>query len=216
MQNINTKEYWEQRFSSGDWLREGGNNQTRHFAEAQVPLFQIPVQFNGTICDFGCGTGDAFPVYRSAWPLAKLRGVDFSRSAIHHAKAKYGEIAEFIASDVHGVPESDFIISSNVFEHLEAYQSIARELLRRCKTLFVVVPFQEDIAQGGEHVNSFDSNSFDFLGKVTSVVFECKGWSLFGFRKLLELGPKNLMRPMFGRKRISQKRQILFRVGVLE
>ena len=94
--NINTKDYWNSRFGTGDWESKGGFSQTRAFAESQVLHFGLPEDFSGTLCDFGCGAGDAFPVYRVTYPNAKLIGVDFSSKAIQLCREKYSSIAEFI------------------------------------------------------------------------------------------------------------------------
>ena len=64
MENINTKEYWEKRFSTGDWEKSKGKTQTEDFAKSQVKYLNISKNFSGTILDFGCGLGDAFPVYK--------------------------------------------------------------------------------------------------------------------------------------------------------
>ena len=80
-QNINTKDYWDSRFQSGDWATRGGRSQTENFARAQIKHLGIKSDFVGSICDFGCATGDAFPIYKHFFPNAKLIGVDFSSSA---------------------------------------------------------------------------------------------------------------------------------------
>lgn len=174
MININTLDYWNSRFGSGDWENKGGFSQTRAFAESQVPLFGINQDFDGTLCDFGCGAGDAFPVYRDAFPNAKLIGIDFSQSAIDLCIEKYGKIAEFICGDYTKMPKSDIVIASNVFEHLSNDKEIASHIKKKCNTFYIIVPFQEKIILGNEHINSYDLDSFNFLGCRETKVF-CLG-----------------------------------------
>ncbi len=116
--NINTKEYWDKRFETGSWEKCGGREQSFNFARSQIEYLKIPHDIKGSIIDFGCGMGDAFPVYRKYFKEAKLTGIDFSASAIKKSKEKYGHIADFYVGDQFSVPETDIIIASNTFEHL--------------------------------------------------------------------------------------------------
>jgi len=89
MTNINTKSYWNNRFAYGDWEQKRGRNQTKQFAVSQIPKLNIPENFSGTILDFGCGLGDAFSIYRKAYPKATLIGLDISKEAINKCKETY-------------------------------------------------------------------------------------------------------------------------------
>ena len=73
MVNINTKQYWDNRFTH-NWEKWNGRLQTRYFAEDQAPYLELPPNFDGIILDFGCGLGDAMPIYRKNFPKAKLIG----------------------------------------------------------------------------------------------------------------------------------------------
>jgi len=88
--NINTQGYWNQRFASGDWEAKGGRRQSSLFAAAQVDLLRIGPSFRGSVLDFGCGLGDAMPVYRHRFPWATLVGVDISPVAVGQCRAAYG------------------------------------------------------------------------------------------------------------------------------
>lgn len=94
--NINTKNYWENRFATGDWEDKLGRNQTRQFAETQKQYLKIAPGFSGTLLDFGCGLGDAMPIYRTAYPHASLIGMDISEAACRKCKEKYGSFAHFL------------------------------------------------------------------------------------------------------------------------
>ncbi len=208
--NINTRAYWDSRFGSGDWEEKGGFSQTRIFAEAQVPLFDLPATFDGSVCDFGCGAGDAFPVYHQAWPRAKLVGVDFSKAAIDLASARFGAFASFVCGEVKEVPRSDVIIASNVLEHLEDDEGIVAELLRRCGVLHVVVPWREPFVPGAEHVRSYDRTSFARFRPASIRIFPARTWSQYGKRLWWDVYAKNLARPFFGRRLVHRAMQVLF------
>jgi cyclopropane fatty-acyl-phospholipid synthase-like methyltransferase len=81
MININTKKYWDNRFEQ-NWEKQNGRLQTQSFAESQMTLLELSSDFSGTILDFGCGLGDAMPVYKRSFPKAKLIGVDISSVGI--------------------------------------------------------------------------------------------------------------------------------------
>src|SRR4051812_13831088 len=139
MNNPNTIDYWDKRFKTGDWQDKGGFSQTHCFAVAQLPHLGLDVSFSGAICDFGCGAGDSFPVYRRAFPGASLFGVDFSDAAIDICRARYSAIATFRTGGVEAVPDSDVIICSNVLEHVDDDEAIVSALKAHCSKLFVVV-----------------------------------------------------------------------------
>ena len=93
MNNINTKAYWDNRFKA-DWEKKSGRSQTADFAKDQIPYFDISSDFDGSILDFGCGLGDAIPIYKKSYPNAKLYGVDISSVGIEKCKKiwKYGRL----------------------------------------------------------------------------------------------------------------------------
>jgi hypothetical protein len=210
MGNINTKAYWEGRFGSGDWQNRGGFNQTRAFTTSQMRHFEIPSDFSGSICDFGCGAGDAFPIYRENYPKSKLIGIDFSQAAIDICRNRFGHIAEFFCGDHNSVPEADVIIASNVFEHLENDKRIARVILEKCKKLYIIVPYNEKLLDGSEHVNTYKEDSFNEIGTVKSKTFYSLGWSYHGFDAVYQIRIKNVIRTIIGRPRIKREKQIMY------
>ncbi|MBY0579223.1 MAG: class I SAM-dependent methyltransferase [Burkholderiales bacterium] len=207
--NINTVDYWDMRFGTGDWAEKGGFTQTRLFAEAQLPFLRIPSDFNGSICDFGCGAGDAFPVYHRAWPQAKLMGIDFSAAAIRLCAERSGHVAEFACGDISAVPEVDIVICSNVLEHLDDDSGVVGQLLKKCKTLYVIVPFEEQ-PLSSEHIRAYGKDSFSIFVPERKVVFLARGWSSFGWRLYWDIYLKNMARLLLGRQLYRQRKQILF------
>jgi cyclopropane fatty-acyl-phospholipid synthase-like methyltransferase len=210
--NINSKEYWEKRFSSGDWESKGGSDQTTQFAHSQLKHINLAKTFSGTILDFGCGLGDAIPLYKEKYPLAKLIGVDISESAISSCTQKYGGIASFIVGDHKSIPANvDVIIASNVFEHLSDDEEVAVSLKSCCKILYIIVPYKENLAVGcKEHVNRYTRDSFSSLKPHSIKVFASKGWSEYGFNLLYNVYIKNLLRPFFGKNIAKRNLQVMF------
>lgn len=210
--NINTKEYWDKRFGSGDWEENQGARQTRQFTRGQIPLLNIPRTFTGKILDFGCGQGDSIPIFREEYPSASLLGVDISERGIARAREKYGEMAEFIAGDYRDVPDVDIIIASNVFEHLSGDTFIAQALLKRCRELYIFVPYREKLPRDktSEHVNSYDETSFSGLGFYTHRVFPCRGWSQYGPSLWFGIHLANQFRRLAGNKTKARRLQICF------
>lgn len=207
--NINTQGYWNQRFGSGDWAEKGGCTQTRQFAEAQVRYFNLSREFSGSLCDFGCGAGDAFPVYREAFPEAVLYGVDFSEDAIRLCRARYGQMVTFVSGNAGDIPYVDVIICSNVLEHVDDDSAIVEDLLNRCKRLFVIVPYRERRLIE-EHVRAYTDNSFAQFLPVRMKVFFARGWSVLGKDLWIGVYLKNVVRWLVGRPLRYQNKQILF------
>lgn len=202
----NSKEYWDVRFSTNDWAEKGGNIQTLQYAKQYVQLLDISRNFNGILCDFGCAQGDAFPVYHSAFPHAKLIGIDFSKNAIKHSIKKYGNIANFICGGVQEVPDSNIIISSHTFEHLEDDYVILKGLLRKCHKCFVIVPYREDpIAK--EHLRIYNKNSFSEFNPYQIIICSA-GWTIVN--RIYRIFLKNLLRSILGYNTITEPKQIIF------
>ena len=217
--NVNTKAYWDQRFASGSWERNQGRRQTADFARGQIPFLRIPADFTGTLLDFGCGLGDAVPLYRHHYPFARLIGMDLSASAVELCREKYGHMAAFLQGDHTTAPRADIIISSNVFEHLSDDLEVARVLLTACSSLKIIVPYKEypptyQPPPGSEHINiHYDEHSFDQLGPCETDVFPCRGWSEYGFKLWYHVHFWNVLRRLLGRPLRPRKMQILFHLG---
>lgn len=206
--NINTMDYWNKRFTSHDWNKKGGNVQSKSHANYYVEHLGIPREFTGTICDFGCAEGDAFPVYKSNWPDAKLVGVDFSVRAIEHAQENYGSIGNFICSDFQEIPQSEIMISSHTFEHIENELDVLDQLLSKCAKLFVIVPYKES-PLGSEHLRRYDYDSFRDYTDLKWYVCGT-GWPFEGLSLFMQIYVKNLIRPIIGRPVVRMPQQIIF------
>ena len=211
--NINTRQFWNSRFQSGEWEDVGGRSQTRSFAEALVSRIQIQKESAKTVLDFGCGLGDAIPVYRRAWPEARLIGVDFSDEAMLKARVRYGESATFETGDHNTCPSADIIITSNVLEHVDNDIEVVRCLQAKCRVLYIVVPFEEQHLIS-EHVRRYGRKSFDQFDVRKVIVFGCKDWSQFGMKsRWWEIHAKNLFRPFFGKPILKRRLQAIFEIS---
>lgn len=208
--NVNTRSYWDHRFISGDWENKGGRGQTEDFARDVASRLQLSRHFEGTILDFGCGLGDAIPIYRSWFPRAKLIGMDLSENAVTLARQRYGDIAEFIQGDFTSAPTVDVIVTSAVFEHLSDDRTVARHLLGKCQDLYIVVPYRERIIPGREHVNSYTEDYFNDLGCCDWSVFVSRGWSQYGYALWVNIYLKNCLRPLLGKRIIRRAKMIMF------
>lgn len=208
--NINTQSHWDDRFSSGDWGNPGGA-QTRGFAESQIKFIDLPLDFKGTICDFGCGTGDALPVYKEKWPRAQLVGVDFSKSAIEICKRKYSNIADFINGEHNAIPDCDVIICSNTIEHIESDNEVIEALLGKCSKLYITVPYKEE-PLSLDHLRSYNKSSFSNFKVISTHIFLSKGWSYFGVHLYLGIYIKNIIRKLFNKKILKQRYQIIYEI----
>lgn len=211
-ENVNTLNHWNRRFANGDWQNVGGNEQTRQFAQAQVRRLRMPRGFAGKLVDFGCGEGDALPVFKAAWPAATCIGVDFSEAAIAHAQTHHGQIAEFVVGSHEACPTADVIIASNIMEHLDDDLAIAAALQQRCRDLYIIVPFEEQYLIE-EHVRRYDRSSFASLGVLRVTVFACRGWSHYNFAyRAWHVHAKNLLRPIFGRVKLKPRLQAMYHI----
>jgi SAM-dependent methyltransferase len=214
--NVNTRDYWEHRFSSGDWEAKQGRRQTANFAKGQIPHLQILRDFEGTIVDFGCGLGDAMPVYRKRFPRAKLVGVDISQNAIDACRERYGAMASFLQGDCESIQDADIVIASNVLEHLTNDREVAKRLLSKCKSLYVTVPYKE-WPLCSEHVNTYDEGYFSDIGGYVCRVFPCAGWPPHGRTGLAfhlywwyQVSFKNILRFLVRKPLCRRPMQILF------
>ena len=91
---INSKEYWEERFSTGDWDTYGGQDQTYFFYElalSNLPQWLISdiKENNLSIIDIGCAEGIGTALLKGSFSRSRVVGIDFSKSAIQQAEERY-------------------------------------------------------------------------------------------------------------------------------
>ena len=96
MTTVNSKEYWDNRFSSKHWEVNSGPERTAYFAHlflANIPQWLVHyIQDNQfSILDLGCAEGEGTNLLSSIWG-AQVSGADFSESAVKLAAQRYPAI----------------------------------------------------------------------------------------------------------------------------
>ena len=169
---INSKEYWDERFGSGDWQDKGGHKQTTYFYTLLLELTPnvIKEKFNTsgfTICDVGCAEGDGTSLLNKTFPKASVCGMDISEMAIKKAKKRYQNINFRTMLD----SKYNLIVSSNTLEHFDEPSEHLKELFR-CSDEYVVllVPFEE-YDRIDEHFFTFTYEYFKLKYEDFSLVF---------------------------------------------
>lgn len=211
---LNAVATWDEWFAEGGrWEKNGGRDRTRIFAEQFFRHTALGNMPHRTILDYRCGLGDSMPVFREAFPNAKLFGTDFSGVAIRRCRERFGGIATFFLPGEED-PEAKFdvLYVSNVLEHFVDYDGMARSLLARTRFLCVMVPYREtkegrplDEYSGGHRVRTLDETSFDFLvaeglaRRTNLKTFGCPGAWGYSRWKRWRYAVKNRIWPLFGK-----------------
>jgi len=171
MNPFNSKEYWNDRFSSGDWDRNGGAEQTAYFANIAISMLPEFVkrdllENNWTIVDVGCAEGEATAMLAAQFPNCLLIGQDFSEEAVRRAEKKYPNCKFKVADVYENAAPAEVIFSSNTLEHLENPLLIISKLCKAAKKyVILLLPFQ-DGSNCQEHINLFTLKDFPlYLGK---------------------------------------------------
>lgn len=161
---INSKEYWENRFET-DWIKYQGDEQTIFFANIAVQLMPSWLveecrSEKYSFCDMGCALGEAVDVL-SQYLGYNIEGADFSIEAIKSAMKNYPE-NKFTVMDVNNLPSNikyDVVYSSNVLEHFENPWKILKNLVKVAqKYIILLVPFEEKM-EINEHLYRFEINN---------------------------------------------------------
>lgn len=167
---INSKKYWEDRFSSGSWDQWQGEKQTAFFT--RVALKYLPnwlledIDINDyRILDAGCAKGEGTNILKQYFTRSDIIGIDFSESAIKEAKNNY-PVCNFYCEDINNIKDKyDVVFCSNVLEHFKNPFSVLDNLLEVTdKYLLILLPFQEENLTD-EHFIRFDYNSFVYKHK---------------------------------------------------
>lgn len=164
---INSKEYWEARFSTDDWDKYGGDKQSEFFSQVAVDTFPdwLKEELNRNewnILDVGCAEGDGSALLARNFPSCRVTGMDFSESAVENAKARFPH-CDFIVGDATETIEfSDVIFSSNTLEHLKQPRSVLKNFCTAAeKYAVVLLPFEDHFGIA-EHINIFCRDFFPF------------------------------------------------------
>ena len=114
MEEMNGKQYWENRFKTGDWGKYGGEEQSAFFADIALKAFPdwFITELNEhewNIRDYGCALGDGTAHIAQRFPTCTFTGVDISEEAVKIAAERY-PYCEFVTGDItKQIDESDII-----------------------------------------------------------------------------------------------------------
>ena len=164
-ERINSRAYWQARFSGGDWDKFDGDGQTVFFAQSAVDAFpewlkKELLENERTLVDLGCAEGGGAGLLAFRFPLCRVTGVDFSEAAIAAAGKKYPNCSFQVGDILQAVPEADVLFCSNVLEHLEDPAKVLRSILRAAgRHAVIVIPFRDTLGHA-EHFRSFDEHFF--------------------------------------------------------
>ena len=169
--NINTTEYWENRFET-NWLDYGGEKQSAYFMNLIVDNLpkEILNSNPSNICDVGMSLGAGTEILKNTFTKSDVFGIDFTENASKIAKKlhpdckfKTGKLSEKV----------DIVVSSNNLEHTDDYIKEIKELLTYTNDkLIILVPYKENIYNViSEHVIVFDSYD-DFPSEIDGFKME--------------------------------------------
>lgn len=162
---VNSKEYWDERFGTGDWEKKEGREQSLFFYQVALSLMpdwlKDDINKNSlSIIDLGCAEGEGVNLFGENFKNSSVCGSDISAAALERAK-KYYSSYRFIERDINNIGESfDVVFSSNTLEHFENPEAIIKNILPWCKKYFIMlIPFRET-DRIEEHFYTFDYKSF--------------------------------------------------------
>ncbi|MBQ7959785.1 MAG: glycosyltransferase [Clostridia bacterium] len=173
---INSGEYWEERFASGDWDKNEGREQSIFFYEVAVKNFPHWLGEDAkknclSVCDLGCAEGEGAEVLGKYFENSHITGTDISEAALEIARKRYPKHS-FVKDDVNNFKsEYDIIFSSNTLEHFENGGELLKKLMKNSRKYFVVLlPFRE-FERIDEHFYTFDYKTFSLINEDFSLVF---------------------------------------------
>lgn len=184
--NINTKEYWDNRFKSKNWEYSQGIEQSNMFADMIIRNINQRVLYEtNSALDVGCGLGQFCKKWSEATGTEDVEGYDFSEECCIRAKElnpSFDFLFEFPKRDY------DAVFSSNVFEHVDDFWPLLNRMFN-CAEKFIVllVPFNSFI--GGEHVRTFSGSEFpeevgDFI-QIQNKILKSSELLWFGEQQLV-------------------------------
>ena len=174
---INSMEYWNERFDS-NWEKLNGEEQTLFFAHIACKLMpewvKDLIEFNKmTICDFGCALGQTVDFMHYQFHTA-VSGVDFSEKAIEKARTRYPQY-NFSKLDITEKSIPSFKVNvgyiSNVLEHLQNPWDAAENVAQYVDDMLVVlIPFRESM-HVDEHCNIFDTGDIPIKVNLLKLIY---------------------------------------------
>lgn len=160
MESINSKRYWDERISTGDWEKNDGEKQSLFFAMIAVSAF--PNWFvervkneKLDIVDYGCAEGAGTAYLAETFPQSMVTGVDFSEKAIETAQKKHPSCTFLVGDITAQLEQHDIVFCSNTLEHFYNATMIMNNLVNSAKQYAVIVLPFEDESGTKEHFSIF-------------------------------------------------------------
>lgn len=163
--NINTQEYWENRFQTGDWDMNEGEEQSTFFAKVAEEAFpgwlKSDLQKNEwEVIDYGCAEGDGTAYLARLYPSCRFLGIDFSENAVRIARNKF-PFCHYEAGDItKELRKTDVVFSSNTLEHLTEPKKLLQAMVESANYCAIVLLPIEDEFGIAEHINNFTVGFF--------------------------------------------------------
>lgn len=188
--NLNSAQYWESRFKTGDWHFNGGEQQSAYFMRLLISalpdwLAKATKEKNWRVADWGCACGDGTEkLLDIVSSPSHLTGIDFSESAIVDASKKYAPInfrcEDWIsAQPMADVISYDMIVSSNTLEHFSDPISVLETIVQRAKSVVaILIPYREEHLIPEHMLSFYEGNIPSRIGErfslISSTVINCK------------------------------------------
>lgn len=160
---VNSREYWDQRFSQ-DWQQAEGPAQSEFFttlALTHLPVWVVNLMRlqNWSLADWGCAEGEGCKLWSQYLKSDQVSGIDFSDEAIHLAQQKYPALRfkseDWLNLDLPTTAPYDVVYSSNTLEHFHRPHEILNRLTSYAeKMLILVLPYREQNTET-EHFAKF-------------------------------------------------------------
>jgi trans-aconitate methyltransferase len=182
--NVNTKQYWNQRY-----LTVQHNEPAIASTENFFKFGFIPKDKEVSVLEIGCGTATHYPIIHERYPLVKITGADISSFATEFNKKKY-PYYDFKTIDIEKellTEKYDYIISAHTFEHLTDPLAATTKCINASKEQTIIcVPYKDSWSYDHEHMHTFSESEpytdhdfyfleFDVKNKVGAIYFKFKG-----------------------------------------
>lgn len=163
--SINSREYWQERFSNGSWEEYDGNKQSDFFASLFLDIMpewlQTDLEQNKwNVSDYGCAQGGGTALLAKRFPKCHFIGVDFSEAAISYAKEHYPNCNFAEGNLTEEIPETDVVFSSNTLEHIVNPAEIMEKMIDASRKYTVLLLPFEDNYGFEEHFHYFNAHFF--------------------------------------------------------
>lgn len=90
----------------------------RNRLKQSFKFFSLKQDYKFHFLDFGCGTGNLYPIIQSMYPNISYTGIDVSSKSIEFAKKKYNNHAFHLIDDFILRDHFDFVYTNGVFHHI--------------------------------------------------------------------------------------------------